>query len=270
MTLFEVFSYGATPYEGRHELIIQINVKEGERPYQPNECPSNVYKLMSRCWEADSRRRPDFYEITSVLETFQREAKRDNPLIRDIGMLATGVEVSPYSDLAEDHKTYSEFQLISNAPAVQYSMYARLPSSGPGAPPPSTPLTTYEALDVSRAIYGEGLGGSKYVVPGLDPNASYYHGVCSRPVAERALLSQGRIQGLDGVYLIRQSPRGQGQMVLSMVYDKVVWHYKMQHIGGGRYHYYGKEYDNIQHIIDHHKVKAEKMLCLLKHFCSRF
>ena len=71
--------------------------------------------------------------------------------------------------------------------------YTRLPTTGPGAPVKEV-SGTYEALDSDRKLYGDGLG-NRSNVPGLDSNATYYHGVCSRAIAERALLSQGILSG---------------------------------------------------------------------------
>lgn len=269
VVLFEIYSYGDVPYNECNQMTFMSKVNNGERPYQPDGCSRDMYALMQRCWNPKAILRPDFYEITGEIGRLQARAARTHPEVRNIGALSRGVAVSPYADLQGVHKIYDTNKDFGVEYDVVESQHAsRLPTRGPGAPPVEQATDTYAALDADRAVYGDGKGG-KSNVPGLNPASEYYHGVCSRPVAERALLSQGPVYDLDGVFLVRQSPRQDGQMVVSMVYDSTVWHYKMSHVGNGRYSYYGKYYDSIDHIISNHTLNAEKMLHVLTRPCAR-
>jgi hypothetical protein len=117
---------------------------------------------------------------------------------------------SAYAGLSGGHATYSttpaglaERELYGHVISVgeDGTTYARRPKNGPGSGIGGVAVasSTYEALEADRAIYSSTNGlGSSYKVPGLDPNALYYHGVCSRPIAERALFSQGPVESLNG------------------------------------------------------------------------
>lgn len=252
--LWEIYTYGEIPYGKIHDLILQIKIEEGLRLEQPAECPQELYDMMMKCWNADAQERPDFYQLTTALNLIQARLQTSAPKLRDIGALANDVDPMDYSSV---YQTRGEH------------IYQRFPDTGPGVPDSAVPVDTYQALEIDRTLYGDGLGGNSNI-PGLVPTSSYYHGVCSRAVAERALLSSGVVSELNGTFLVRQSPRGPGQLVICMVFDSVVWHYKLTHLGDGRYRYYGLEFDSVQAVIDHHKHNPEKMLCTLQKECSRY
>eukprot|EP00035_Acanthoeca_spectabilis_P023198 m.448241 g.448241 ORF g.448241 m.448241 type:complete len:623 (-) comp19633_c0_seq1:148-2016(-) len=301
MVLYEIFTYGGVPFQGVPESGLRAHVLAKKTPPIPKNCTSKIVsRLMEATWAIDPKRRPDVFEITTKLSESQVTALRENPKIRDVGKLAAGSAVSPYAaldvahaqyassdqlaggayaGLSGNHATYAttpagmaERELYGHIISVDEdgTKYARRPLDGPGSIGGVAASSTYEALEADRQVYASTNGlGSSYKVPGLNPNALYYHGVCSRPIAERALLSQGPVETLDGTFLVRQSPRGQGSMVISMVFDGVVWHYKMNRTASG-YEYYGKHFRDIDEIIEHHKKRPEAMLCCLENHCSRF
>lgn len=43
VTLWELFSDGATPYEGLESIMVQRMLKEGRRLSRPQACPQDVY-----------------------------------------------------------------------------------------------------------------------------------------------------------------------------------------------------------------------------------
>eukprot|EP00037_Helgoeca_nana_P001189 m.25606 g.25606 ORF g.25606 m.25606 type:complete len:628 (+) comp11534_c0_seq1:137-2020(+) len=304
MVLYEIFTYGGVPFQGIPESGLRAHVLGKHTPKVPKSCTSKIVgRLMEATWALDAKRRPDAFEITTKLADAQVTALSDNKqTVRNIGKLAAGSVVSPYAaldtghaqyatsadmaasayaGLSGGHATYSttpaglaERELYGHVISVgeDGTTYARRPKNGPGSGIGGVAVasSTYEALEADRAIYSSTNGlGSSYKVPGLDPNALYYHGVCSRPIAERALFSQGPVESLNGTFLVRQSPRGQGSMVVSMVFDGVVWHYKMNKTAKG-YEYYGNNFKDIDAIIDHHKKRPEAMLCCLNNHCSRY
>mmetsp|Transcript_17491 Transcript_17491/g.45722 ORF Transcript_17491/g.45722 Transcript_17491/m.45722 type:complete len:632 (-) Transcript_17491:198-2093(-) len=314
MLLYEIFSLGGVPYEKISAAALRGHVLSKKTPGVPKTCSSRIVGLlMNSLWTFDAKKRPDAFEITSRLaEAMSRShTPGRSPAIRNIGVLATGGTVSPYAELSSAHATYASRADLAAGPyaglTTDHAVYAttpagvaerelygrvvsvsedgttykRRPIAGPGAA--GGGASTYEALENDRAIYASTNGlGSSYDVPGLDPHASYYHGVCSRPIAERALLSQGPAEKLDGTFLVRQSPRaaGTGSLVVSMVFEGVIWHYKMEW-KGTQYHYYDRTFSNqmkgrkvvqyaIDALIEHHSREAGAMLCCMAHPCTRF
>ncbi|XP_064638567.1 tyrosine-protein kinase HTK16-like isoform X1 [Lineus longissimus] len=65
VTLWEMFSYGAQPYEevAAKEVIAQIDA--GERLPQPEKCPDKDYETMNKCWQYNAADRPTFDELNA-------------------------------------------------------------------------------------------------------------------------------------------------------------------------------------------------------------
>ncbi|CAG9855427.1 unnamed protein product [Phyllotreta striolata] len=63
VTIWEMYSFGASPY-GEKKGSDAINLIEaGERLEQPVECPDEIYKMIKNCWEYRKEDRPTFNEL---------------------------------------------------------------------------------------------------------------------------------------------------------------------------------------------------------------
>ncbi|KAM3180989.1 hypothetical protein ACTXT7_015227 [Hymenolepis weldensis] len=67
--LWEIATYGATPYPGIELQDVYVLLEKGTRMEAPQGCPDAVYQLMLDCWEWDSEKRPSFQEVYARLET---------------------------------------------------------------------------------------------------------------------------------------------------------------------------------------------------------
>ncbi|KYO30067.1 tyrosine-protein kinase Srms [Alligator mississippiensis] len=67
--LYEVFTYGQTPYEGmtNQETIQQIT--RGYRLPRPSTCPSEIYLVMLECWKGNAEDRPTFFALREKLNS---------------------------------------------------------------------------------------------------------------------------------------------------------------------------------------------------------
>ncbi|XP_044842558.1 tyrosine-protein kinase Srms isoform X2 [Mauremys mutica] len=70
--LYEVFTYGQTPYEGmtNQETIQQISM--GYRLPRPSTCPPEIYGVMLECWKANAEERPTFLALREKLCSIYR------------------------------------------------------------------------------------------------------------------------------------------------------------------------------------------------------
>ncbi|XP_072024999.1 uncharacterized protein [Amphiura filiformis] len=66
--LWEVFSYGDTPYPGIPNHDVFYYIKKGNRMGCPNNCPDTIYKLMTRCWMENPRSRCTFQDVVKFIE----------------------------------------------------------------------------------------------------------------------------------------------------------------------------------------------------------
>uniref|UniRef100_A0A673Z9V6 Tyrosine-protein kinase n=1 Tax=Salmo trutta TaxID=8032 RepID=A0A673Z9V6_SALTR len=65
--LWETFSRGVTPYTSMSNQQTRDEVEKGYRMLAPNSCPPDVYAIMCRCWQYDTRNRPSFSKLRTEL-----------------------------------------------------------------------------------------------------------------------------------------------------------------------------------------------------------
>ena len=51
IVLYELFTYGETPYNGMTNRQVIEKVPNGYRLAAPHNCPEEIHKLMTMCWE---------------------------------------------------------------------------------------------------------------------------------------------------------------------------------------------------------------------------
>ncbi|XP_053310741.1 tyrosine-protein kinase Lck [Spea bombifrons] len=68
--LTEIVTYGRIPYPGMTNPEVIDHLERGYRMPQPENCPSDLYDLMLRCWKETPEERPTFDFLRSVLEDF--------------------------------------------------------------------------------------------------------------------------------------------------------------------------------------------------------
>ncbi|XP_027883828.1 mast/stem cell growth factor receptor kita isoform X2 [Xiphophorus couchianus] len=67
--LWEIFSLGNSPYPGMPvDAKFYKQIKEGYRMDAPEFAPSEMYQIMSSCWDADPFKRPPFMKVVESIE----------------------------------------------------------------------------------------------------------------------------------------------------------------------------------------------------------
>lgn len=66
--LHEIFSDGNKPYRDMSNAVVVARVSQGYRLPRLPTCPSSLYALMQRCWDADTSTRPDFTELVTAVQ----------------------------------------------------------------------------------------------------------------------------------------------------------------------------------------------------------
>uniref|UniRef100_A0A915MXM1 Protein kinase domain-containing protein n=1 Tax=Meloidogyne javanica TaxID=6303 RepID=A0A915MXM1_MELJA len=68
--LWEVFTYGQTPWEGisGSQILYAVDTQRLKLE-KPKFCPSGIYNLMLKCWEWAAEKRPTFENICNELPT---------------------------------------------------------------------------------------------------------------------------------------------------------------------------------------------------------
>lgn len=63
IVLYEIFTYGSSPYEGMNNEQVIKKILEGYRLPIPSLCPTRIALLLKKCWEFDPNLRPIFEVI---------------------------------------------------------------------------------------------------------------------------------------------------------------------------------------------------------------
>ncbi|XP_068458065.1 tyrosine-protein kinase Lyn [Clinocottus analis] len=68
--LFEIITYGKVPYPGMTKTEVMSSVQRGYRMPQPDNCPDELYEILTSCWKHKPEDRPTFEYMQSVLDDF--------------------------------------------------------------------------------------------------------------------------------------------------------------------------------------------------------
>nr|XP_061819507.1 tyrosine-protein kinase Fes/Fps-like isoform X1 [Nerophis lumbriciformis] len=72
--LWEVFSLGIQPYANMSNQQTRDEVEKGYRMAAPQDCPVEVSRLMSSCWQHESKNRPSFKTLRAELNAIYKSA----------------------------------------------------------------------------------------------------------------------------------------------------------------------------------------------------
>ncbi|XP_018415115.1 PREDICTED: tyrosine-protein kinase Srms [Nanorana parkeri] len=70
--MYEVYTFGETPYKGWNNRDVFTKVSRGYRLPQPAYCRLEMYNLMLLCWEDKPEERPSFQELVEKLTDIER------------------------------------------------------------------------------------------------------------------------------------------------------------------------------------------------------
>ena len=79
ITLYEIWTQGATPYEGLAERRVWVDVTEGKRLHCPENCSSDVFDVMLSCWGMAGTR-PTFDHLHDTFRAFERKYVADEEM----------------------------------------------------------------------------------------------------------------------------------------------------------------------------------------------
>ncbi|XP_062893182.1 receptor tyrosine-protein kinase erbB-2 [Mobula hypostoma] len=151
VTVWELMTFGAKPYDGIPAREIHELLEKGERLPQPPICTIDVYMIMVKCWMIDSECRPRFQELVAEFSKMARDPQRyiviqgDEHLVpqspTDSKFYRTLLEDEDMQDLI-DAEEYLSARNVAEAGA-QGSAPAHSP--GPARRPPSQVEVPVEA-----------------------------------------------------------------------------------------------------------------------------
>ena len=118
MLCYELFTWGAVPFQNLSERFLSEAVIAGKRPEYPEGCPMAIWRLMEQMWNGNPEARPDFSDITRYLYHFKTELKRQ--ALQDKDSISEG-RVPSNEELNEPHyPVYMEDNTASPALSNDY------------------------------------------------------------------------------------------------------------------------------------------------------
>uniref|UniRef100_A0A8D0GMK9 Receptor protein-tyrosine kinase n=1 Tax=Sphenodon punctatus TaxID=8508 RepID=A0A8D0GMK9_SPHPU len=103
VTVWELMTFGAKPYDGIPAREIPDLLEKGERLPQPPICTIDVYMIMVKCWMIDSECRPRFRELVTEFSRMARDPQRFVVIQNDDMMgLASPIDSTFYRALLEE------------------------------------------------------------------------------------------------------------------------------------------------------------------------
>uniref|UniRef100_A0A8B9TVT4 Receptor protein-tyrosine kinase n=1 Tax=Anas platyrhynchos TaxID=8839 RepID=A0A8B9TVT4_ANAPL len=102
VTVWELMTFGAKPYDGIPAREIPDLLEKGERLPQPPICTIDVYMIMVKCWMIDSECRPKFRELVTEFSRMARDPQRFVVIQNDMIGLPSSMDSTFYRALLEE------------------------------------------------------------------------------------------------------------------------------------------------------------------------
>ncbi|XP_023387022.1 Abelson tyrosine-protein kinase 2 isoform X9 [Pteropus vampyrus] len=94
--LWEIATYGMSPYPGIDLSQVYDLLEKGYRMEQPEGCPPKVYELMRACWKWSPADRPSFAETHQAFETMFHDSSISEEVAEELGRAASSSSIVPY------------------------------------------------------------------------------------------------------------------------------------------------------------------------------
>jgi hypothetical protein len=88
--IWEIFSYGDTPYPTVMNAVMLYRLKSGMRLSKPLDCPAELYDVLKRCWAIATTHRPSFRIVEGQIAAIETRHLISNPTVRDVGATLNG------------------------------------------------------------------------------------------------------------------------------------------------------------------------------------
>ncbi|XP_044530433.1 receptor tyrosine-protein kinase erbB-2 isoform X19 [Gracilinanus agilis] len=102
VTVWELMTFGAKPYEGIPAREIPDLLEKGDRLPQPPVCTIDVYMIMVKCWMIDSECRPRFRELVTEFSRMARDPQRFVVIQNEDSGPASPLDSTFYRSLLEE------------------------------------------------------------------------------------------------------------------------------------------------------------------------
>ncbi|XP_047443146.1 tyrosine-protein kinase ABL2 isoform X2 [Mugil cephalus] len=100
--LWEIATYGMSPYPGIDLSQVYDLLEKGYRMEQPEGCPPKVYELMRACWQWSPLDRPSFAEIHQAFETMFHDSSISEEVAEELCKTSSSGHCGPLHSFSHD------------------------------------------------------------------------------------------------------------------------------------------------------------------------
>ncbi|XP_075879031.1 tyrosine-protein kinase ABL2 isoform X2 [Nelusetta ayraudi] len=100
--LWEIATYGMSPYPGIDLSQVYDLLEKGYRMEQPEGCPPKVYELMRACWQWSPLDRPSFAETHQAFETMFHDSSISEEVAEELCKTASSGHCGPVHSFSHD------------------------------------------------------------------------------------------------------------------------------------------------------------------------
>ena len=129
--LWEIITYGYTPYPGISNREVMEKVESGYRMSCPANCPEELYSIMKDCWKDQPEQWPMFIVLEEQLELVGTEESSKHEIDQDDVQLVKKLGAGQYSEVWEAHwkenpSVVVKMLRIGSMPAQEFLQEAHL------------------------------------------------------------------------------------------------------------------------------------------------
>lgn len=145
VVLWELATYGKTPYPGVDIYSVLEKVNSGYRMPRPEGCPAEVYKLMRECWQQKPEDRPSFKDIKQLLESMFAEAGSSvQEAVNKVLTIEKGMKLEGLESSMDDSRAPSKRPAVKPRPSIASAASAESASPGSDAT---------EVIQMTKALF---------------------------------------------------------------------------------------------------------------------
>ncbi|KAI9514484.1 Tyrosine-protein kinase abl2 [Dissostichus eleginoides] len=153
--LWEIATYGMSPYPGIDLSQVYDLLEKGYRMEQPEGCPPKVYELMRACWQWSPLDRPSFAEIHQAFETMFHDSSISEEVAEELCKTSSslGAPLLPFDTPLLPSKSRTLLHKhTENKENIEGGLEGRVdPGSHSGTAPPRRHAPLYDCSGVDQS-----------------------------------------------------------------------------------------------------------------------
>jgi serine/threonine protein kinase len=178
IVMWEMFSYGATPYQGVTPKQVLQKLHTGYRLEKPHACPDAIYRLMLDCWHELPQKRPTFRSIYDQLLQIRDTLAAAATATTTATTTTTTMQSTQNTSAAHNANKVADSSCSASELDATYTFHLRSPTKGVATTSSSTTYAYEDAQSNNAPLIAEQEAASDLpasTVPTLNSKPPQYY-----------------------------------------------------------------------------------------------